>query len=83
VPEQEQVHAFDASVVINLLGSGIADRFITALNGKILLVEHVFQEVLSDPGKRRLFGISHGRLKYLLEQQVENVRRGFRERGAL
>lgn len=43
---------FDASVIINLLGSGIPDRLIEALDGQILVAEQVFREVYADPGKR-------------------------------
>lgn len=52
--EGERLFAFDASVLISLLGSGIPDRIIGALSGKILVVEQVFREVHDDPGRRIL-----------------------------
>jgi predicted nucleic acid-binding protein len=44
--------AVDASVLINLLGSGIPDKLIQAFDAKILVAEQVFREVRNDPGGR-------------------------------
>lgn len=54
VPERDEATAFvlDASVLINFLGSGAAERLLKALPGPALVADRAFQEVLRDPSGR-------------------------------
>jgi len=54
VQGRDEATAFvlDASVLINLLGSGAAERLLTALPGPVMVADLTFREVLRDPSGR-------------------------------
>ncbi|MCP4702379.1 MAG: hypothetical protein GY862_36785 [Gammaproteobacteria bacterium] len=52
MPEQQAIYVLDASVLINLLGSGSPDQLLECLPGRCIMAEQAFHEVKTDPGTR-------------------------------
>ena len=50
--DEATAFVLDASVLINFLGSGAAERLLTALPGPALVADRAFREVLRDPSGR-------------------------------
>ncbi len=50
--DESTAFVLDASVLINLLGSGLVEQLLTALPGPVLMADWTFREVLRDPSGR-------------------------------
>jgi predicted nucleic acid-binding protein len=50
--DESTTFVLDASVLINLLGSGAVERLLMALPGPVLIADRTFREVLRDPSGR-------------------------------
>ncbi|MFO1434498.1 MAG: hypothetical protein U1F76_31195 [Candidatus Competibacteraceae bacterium] len=50
--EESMAFVLDASVIISFLGSGAAERLLSALPGPVLMADWTFREVLRDPSSR-------------------------------
>ena len=50
--DESTAFVLDASVLINLLGSGLVEQLLTALSGPVLMADWTFREVLRDPSGR-------------------------------